>query len=104
MILFNRLENNWKEIKMSKIYNEFKINPWNFIKKNFGISLLESEIEDQYNASRCNLNYRILMLYQNNGLMPTQDEMNYEKLLSSDTFTTIFYFIYIFKFYIPFQV
>lgn len=72
-------------------YNEFKINPWNFIKKKLKITIEEKLLEDQIKLGQSDLNYRNFLLYQNNGLKPTFLKLDYEKLISVSSILTIFY-------------
>ena len=72
-------------------YQEFKSNPWNFIKKKLKITVDERGIEEQFITNQSNLDYRNFLMYQNNGLKPTFQKLNYEKLISVKSILTIFY-------------
>lgn len=73
------------------IYNEFKRNPWNFLFRKLKVSVNEKELEQQILAGTSDMNFRNILLYQNNGLSPYNDHLNYETLLDGDGITTIMY-------------
>lgn len=72
-------------------YQEFKSNPWNFIKKKLKVTIEERKLEEQIKLKQSNLDYRNFLIYQNNGLKPTFQKLDYEKLLNVKSILTIFY-------------
>ena len=78
-------------INVMSIYNEFKRNPWDFLIRNLKININEPKLEEQILAGTSDMNLRNILLYQNNGLSPCNDPLNYEDLLCGLGITTILY-------------
>lgn len=78
---------------MNDIYNEFKNNPWNFISRRLKIKIEEKELEYQIKNNQSDLNYRNILLYQNNGKNSTKELIEYEKLKKVKNILIIMYLI-----------
>lgn len=72
-------------------YQEFKSNPWNFLSRKLKTTVEEKDIESNIQAGISDMNYRSILMYQNNGLQPCRDQMNYENLALVRGITTVFY-------------
>lgn len=76
---------------MNSIYEEFKNNPWDFITKKLKIDVFEKHLENEIINNNSNLNYRNLLIYQNNGLLQQNDILNFELFNDIMNILTIFY-------------
>lgn len=73
------------------VYQEFKSNPWNFLSKRLKVVVNEKELEESVKYNLSDLNYRNLLLYQNNGLIELKEDLNYERLIDVNSITVIIY-------------
>ena len=72
-------------------YSEFKLNPWNFLTRKLKLTIKEKDLEEQIASGISDMNYRNIMLYQNNGLNPCKDLLDYELLSSVKGITVVLY-------------
>lgn len=72
-------------------YDSFTINPWNFLLRTLMIKVNQKDVERMIKDGISDVNYRSLLLYQNNCFSKSYDVLSYDVLQSVMNITVIIY-------------